>query len=117
MKLRDWILASAIAATLTVAGDFTAPLSAQSGLTTTCVDGTLGNGNCYPGHVRFTGSGFPSLVHVLVKRGDGAVYDDFDYTAVDFTETLYPAASYTVVITDPATGASLASASITTGGE
>lgn len=67
--------------------------------------------------MHFAGSGFPALVHVLVKRGDGAVYDDADYTAVDFTETLYPAAQYAVTITNPADGALLASASITTGGQ
>jgi hypothetical protein len=89
---------------LTIAALVLAPLTlvGSGGLNVACVDGALDGGNCYPGHVHFTGYGTPSTIHVNVARNsDGTVYDDFDYDAtggVDFTETLYPAGSYTVTL-------------------
>ena len=82
-----------------------APLTlvGSGGLNYTCVDGTMDSGNCYPGHVHFTGQGTPSTIHINVTRNnDGSVYDDFDYDAnngVDFTEVLYPRGSYTITLT------------------
>lgn len=77
-------------------------LAGSGGLNWTCVDGTLGGGNCYPGHVHFTGVSYGSTIHINVARvNDGTVYDDFDYDAskgVDFTETLYPAGTYAVTL-------------------
>jgi hypothetical protein len=79
-------------------------LAFTTSITWTCVDGTTDNGNCAVGHVTFTGAGYPSQVHVNVTRNStGDVYDDFDYDAsnggaLTFTETLYPADTYTVQI-------------------
>lgn len=89
---------------LTIAALILAPLTlvGSSGLAWTCVDGTMDGGNCYPGHVHFTGSGYPNNVHITVtKNSNGTVYDDFDYDggAVDFTESLYPRGDYTIAIT------------------
>ena len=81
----------------------------------TCADG--GYQVCNPGRVTFTGSGYASVVHINVLRNsDSAVYDDFDYDAtaglLSFTETLVPADTYTVTITQ--SGSAL-STSVTTG--
>ena len=82
-----------------------APLTlvGSGGLNWICLDGTLDGGNCYPGHVHFTGNGTPSTIHITVTRNsDGTIYDDFDYDAtggVDFTETLYPRGSYNITLT------------------
>jgi len=90
---------------LTFAALALAPLTlvGSGGLNWTCVDGTLDGGNCYPGHVHFTGVSYGSTIHINVARNsDGAIYDDFDYDAskgVDFTETLYPSGSYTLTLT------------------
>ena len=90
---------------LTFAALVIAPLTlaGSGGLNLACMDGTLDGGNCYPGHVHFTGAGYGSKIHINVARNsDGTVYDDFDYDAtngVDFTETLYPSGSYTVTLT------------------
>ena len=90
---------------LTIAALALAPLTlvGSGGLNWTCVDGTLDGGNCYPGHVHFTGNGTPSTIHITVTRmNDGTIYDDFDYDAtggVDFTETLYPRGTYNVTLT------------------
>jgi hypothetical protein len=89
---------------LTFAALVLAPLTlvGSGGLNWTCVDGTMGNNNCYPGHVHFTGNGYPSTVHITVtKNSNGVQYDDFDYDAtagVDFTETLYPRGDYTITL-------------------
>jgi hypothetical protein len=90
---------------LTIAALVLAPLTlvGSGGLNYTCLDGTLGGGHCYPGHVHFTGQGTPSTIHVTVARdSDGVIYDDFDYDAtsgVNFTETLYPSDTYNITIT------------------
>jgi hypothetical protein len=105
---------------LTVAALVLAPLTlvGSGGLNYTCIDGTMGGGNCYPGHVHFTGQGTPSNIHITVTRNDdSSVYDDFDYDAsngVDFTEVLYPRGGYTVTLT----GYPYASSqTVTTGGD
>jgi len=104
---------------LTIAALVLAPLTlvGSGGLNWTCVDGTLDGGNCYPGHVHFTGNGTPSTIHITVTRmSDGTIYDDFDYDAtsgVDFTETLYPRGTYNVTLTGYPFAASQ---SVTTGG-
>jgi hypothetical protein len=96
-------------------------LSAQGGLTATC-ERTLSTGNCSASRVTFVATGLPgTLAHVLVKRGDGVVYDDFDYVveggSTSFTENTYPGGDFTVTLTDPTDGTFLAGASLTTGGE
>jgi hypothetical protein len=104
---------------LTIAALVLAPLTlvGSGGLNYTCLDGDLDGGNCYPGHVHFTGSGTPSTIHINVTRAnDGTVYDDFDYDAtagVDFTEVLYPGGSYVVTLTGYPYAASQV---VTTGG-
>ena len=104
---------------LTFAALVLAPLTlaGSGGLNWACVDGTLDGGNCYPGHVHFTGASYGSTIHINVARNsDGTVYDDFDYDAtkgVDFTETLYPAGTYTVTVVGYPYAAST---SVTTGG-
>ncbi len=71
-------------------------------LTSTCVDGTLGSGNCTPGRVTFNSSAYSTIVHVNVTKSTGEVYDDFDYDAssgvLNFTETLLRG-WYTITIT------------------
>jgi hypothetical protein len=79
-------------------------LTGNSGLSQTCVDGVTWGGNCIPGKVTFTGTSYPSQVHVQVTRNDnGEEYDNWDYQAdnngtLTFTETLYPAGQYTVTV-------------------
>jgi hypothetical protein len=78
-------------------------------LTSTCLEGTVGNGddnngNCAAGRVSFSGSGFPATVHINVSRNStGEVIDDYDYEAaggtIEFTETLVPADTYSVRLT------------------
>ena len=80
-----------------------------------CVDG--GYQVCNPGRVTFSGNGYQAVVHINVTRNsDHTVYDDFDYDAsggsLSFTETLVPADTYTVTITQ--TGTALTT-SVTTG--
>jgi len=90
---------------LTVAALVLAPLAligSPSGLSWSCVDGTGVSGNCAPGHVTFTGTGYPSpVVHVRVTDSSGSELDDFDYNTqgnLNFTETLVPAGTYSVTI-------------------
>jgi hypothetical protein len=103
---------------LTVAALVLAPLTlvGSGGLNWVCIDGILGGGNCYPGHVHFTGLPYPSTVHITVTRdSDGVVYDDFDYDAtagVDFTEVLYPRGTYDITLVGYPFGTSVG---ITTG--
>jgi hypothetical protein len=89
---------------LTILGLASVILVGGSTLTPTCVNGVSDNGNCAPGQVTFTGTGFPLSVHVYVKRySNEATYDDWDYTTnagvLTFTETLTPADRYTITIT------------------
>jgi hypothetical protein len=83
-------------------------LTGYTGLSQTCVDGASSNGNCAPGKVTFTGSSYPSQIHVQVTRySTGEAYDDWDYQAasdgtISFTETLYPADYYRVTVTSNA---------------
>ncbi len=82
-------------------------VGSPSGLTWTCVDGTLDSGACTPGRVAFTGAGYPAVVHVNVtNNSNGAVYDDFDYDnsagTLSFTETLL-SGTYSVTITGSGT--------------
>ena len=106
------VLGALILAPLTLVG--------SGGLTQTCVDSTLDNGNCYPGHVLFTGSGYPALVQITVtSTTTSTVYDNFQYTtnngAVNFTEVLYPADTYNINIVDGTTGSPLVYQNVTTG--
>ena len=90
--------------TLAISALIISPLTmiGASGLSATCIDGVMTGGNCYPGHVRFTGSLYPPNIHVTVTRtNDNGIHDNFDYDAsagVDFTEVLYPAGRYRVDI-------------------
>jgi hypothetical protein len=90
----QFALAALLLAPLTLVG--------SGSLTWTCVDGTMDNGNCYPGHVHFTGVPYASTIHInVIRNADSTIYDDFDYDAsggVDFTEVLYPAGRYTVTL-------------------
>lgn len=92
-------------------------VGSPSTLTPACQDGVSDNGNCAPGQVLFTGTGFPATVHVRVtRRSNDAQYDDFDYDAaggvLTFTETLHPADRYTISLSGSGFSASQ---SITTG--
>ncbi len=92
----------------------------SGGLTWSCLEGQTGfegNGNCAPGRVAFSGTGYPSTVHINVSNSTGVVIDDYDYDSADgtiqFTETLVPADTYTVKLTAPSV---MVSQNVTTGG-
>jgi len=91
-------------------------------LTSTCLEGTVGdgNGNCAAGRVSFSGSGYPPMVHINVSRNSsGEVIDDYDYDAaggtIQFVETLVPADTYVVRLTNTDTGL-VVTRTVTTGG-
>ncbi len=91
--------------------------SGTSGLSLTCLDGVGTSGNCAAGRVAFTGTQYPSTVHIYVaKNSTGAEYDNWDYSAsggqLTFTETLAPAGTYTVTVN---TGSAIEQYTITTG--
>jgi hypothetical protein len=64
------------------------------------------NGGAYPscigGEIVFTGSNYPTLVHVTVTNSSGKVIDDGDYTtnggSLTFTENLSFADTYTISV-------------------
>ena len=79
-------------------------LLGSGGINATCLEGMAGNeddGNCAAGRVSFSGTGYPTSVHITVTRGStGEVIDDYDYESsvgmIEFTETLVPADTYLV---------------------
>ena len=93
-------------------------------LNTTCLEGQTGNGennnsSCAPGRVSFSGYGYANMVHITVSRASsGEVIDDYDYEAsggaINFTETLVPADTYNLRLTD--SNGTVVSRSVTTGG-
>jgi hypothetical protein len=79
-------------------------MTGGSALSITCLSGTTQWGTCAPGQVTFTGTNYPETVHVsVVRQSDGQVYDNADYNSIGgvlmFTETLVPAAQYSITIT------------------
>jgi hypothetical protein len=99
-------------------------LLGSGGINATCLEGTVGNGdgnnsNCAAGRVSFSGTGYPTSVHITVTRGStGEVIDDYDYESsvgtIEFTETLVPADTYSVRLT--ASNGMLVTKDVTTGG-
>ncbi len=96
-------------------------LLGSAGINTTCLEGTVDNGedgNCAAGRVAFSGSGYPTSVHITVTRSStGEVIDDYDYESsvgtIEFTETLVPADTYNVRLT--ASNGMLVTKTVTTG--
>jgi hypothetical protein len=79
--------------------------SGQSGLTGGCRNsGTYPH--CDGGEVVFTGSNYPSQVHITVTNSSGKVIDDGDYTTsggtLSFAENLSFADTYTVSVNNQA---------------
>ena len=97
-------------------------LLGSGGINATCQEGRAGNeddGNCAAGRVYFSGTGYPTSVHITVTRGStGEVIDDYDYESsvgtIEFTETLVPADTYNVRLT--ASNGLLVTKNVTTGG-
>jgi hypothetical protein len=97
-------------------------LLGSGGINATCLEGRAGNeddGTCAAGRVSFSGTGYPTSVHITVTRGStGEVIDDYDYESsvgtIEFTETLVPADTYNVRLT--ASNGLLVTKNVTTGG-